>query len=189
MGIEIGFALEGGFKDRSRLIHLEKLEKSSISSITSIINSSPKFETSSEKSFRSLGSMIDDSDNKIDDIGIMIDDSEKKIDDIGIMIDDSGKKIDDLGSMIDNKSVIDHNSVVVQQGLQVSMIDMIDEIDDFSSFSKCEAKLKIGDRVEIISTGDRGILSMWNRQRTQATIELDDGSLIGWIGIGDLRGC
>lgn len=52
---------------------------------------------------------------------------------------------------------------------------------------KLENKIKVGDRVERISTGDRGKLGLWGRNRKQATIELDDGTMSDWVSTADMR--
>lgn len=48
-------------------------------------------------------------------------------------------------------------------------------------------RFKVGDRVEIISTGERGKLGQWYRDRKKATVELDDGTISDWVEIADLR--
>lgn len=56
------------------------------------------------------------------------------------------------------------------------------------AFSKLlENKINVGDRVKRISTGERGKLGMWYRDRRKATIEFDDGTMSDWIEADDLR--
>jgi predicted P-loop ATPase len=48
-------------------------------------------------------------------------------------------------------------------------------------------RFKVGDRVEIITTGERGKLGQWYRDRKKATIELGNGIISDWVEIADLR--
>jgi putative DNA primase/helicase len=50
-----------------------------------------------------------------------------------------------------------------------------------------QASLKIGDRVENKQTGERGVVSQWYRDRSKATIKLDNGDLTDWISVRDLQ--
>jgi hypothetical protein len=49
------------------------------------------------------------------------------------------------------------------------------------------AKLRLGQRVEIVSTGERGRLGQWDRGRTKAIVDLDDGSRSDWVKVAALR--
>ena len=48
-------------------------------------------------------------------------------------------------------------------------------------------ELRLGERVEIVSTGERGRLGQWHRGRTKAIVELDDGSRSDWVKVAALR--
>ncbi len=48
-------------------------------------------------------------------------------------------------------------------------------------------ELRLGERVEIVSTSEWGVLGQWNRGRTKAIVELDDGSRSDWVKVAALR--
>lgn len=59
---------------------------------------------------------------------------------------------------------------------------------DLQSSSKQQNRLmSIGDRVEIISTGQQGKLCQWFSDRRSATIELEDTSITNWISTSNLK--
>lgn len=49
------------------------------------------------------------------------------------------------------------------------------------------AKLRLGQRVKIVSTSEWGVLGQWDRGRTKAIVELDDGGRSDWVKVAALR--